>query len=91
MSVGKLTRYGLPFSNVVATGVATNQVTPGRTLENLRLKLGGTFTKAMITDIKLKAKWPKPCPSNNRISSASGISGGRLSKCERQYYVLKRP
>lgn len=55
MSVGKLTRYGLPFSNVVATGTATNQVTPGRTLENLRLKLGGTFTKAMITDVKVKA------------------------------------
>lgn len=55
MSVGKLTRYGLPFSNVVSSGVATNQVTPGRTLENLRLKLGGTFTKAMITDVKVKA------------------------------------
>lgn len=55
MSVGKLTRYGLPFSNVVASGVATNQVTPGRTLENLRLRLGGTFTKAMITDVKVKA------------------------------------
>lgn len=56
MSVGKLNRYGLPFSNVVASGVATNQVTPGRTLENLRLKLGGTtFTKAMILDIKIKA------------------------------------
>lgn len=56
MSVGKLTRYGLPFSNVVASGVATNQVTPGRTLENLRLKLGGTtFTKAMISMVKIKA------------------------------------
>lgn len=56
MSVGKLTRYGLPFSNVVASGVATNQITPGRTLENFRLRLGGTtFTKAMITDVKLKA------------------------------------
>jgi len=56
MSVGKLTRYGLPFSNVVATGVATNQITPGRTLETLRLKLGGTsLTKAMLTLIKLKA------------------------------------
>lgn len=56
MSVGKLTRYGLPFSNVVASGTATNNVTPGRTLENLRLKLGGTtFTKAMISQIKLKA------------------------------------
>lgn len=56
MSVGKLIRYGLPFSNVVASGTATNNVTPGRTLENLRLKLGGTaLTKAMITQIKLKA------------------------------------
>lgn len=56
MSVGKLTRYGLPFSNVVATGPATNNVTPGRTLEVLRLKLGGTaFTKSMIPSIKLKA------------------------------------
>lgn len=56
MSVGKLTRYGLPFSNVVATGVATNNITPGRTVENFRLKLGGTtFTKAMITLLKVKA------------------------------------
>lgn len=56
MSVGKLHRYGLPFSNVVASGTATNQVTPGRTLENLRLKLGGTsLTKAMLSQIKLKA------------------------------------
>lgn len=55
MSVGKLVRYGLPFSNVVASGVATNNITPGRTLENFRLRLGGTFTKAQITDIKLKA------------------------------------
>ena len=45
MSVGKLNRYGLPFSNVVPAGTATNQVTPGRTLETLRLRLGGaTFT-----------------------------------------------
>lgn len=55
MSVGKLTRYGLPFSNVVATGTATNQITPGRTLENFRLKLGGTFTKAMINLLRIKA------------------------------------
>jgi len=56
MSVGKLTREGLPFSNVVATGTATNNITPGRTLENLKLKLGGTaLTKAMLTAIKIKA------------------------------------
>lgn len=56
MSVGKLTRYGLPFSNVVATGTATNNITPGRTLEKLTLKLGGTaLTKAMLSMFKVKA------------------------------------
>lgn len=56
MSVGKLIRYGLPFSNVVASGTATNQITPGRTLENFKLKLGGTaLTKAMLSSIKVKA------------------------------------
>jgi hypothetical protein len=56
MSVGKLTRYGLPYSNVVASGTATNVITAGRTLENLRLKLGGTaLTKAMLSMIKVKA------------------------------------
>lgn len=56
MSLGKLYRYGLPFSNVVPTGTATNNVTPGRTLEALRLRLGGTaMTKAMLTKVKIKA------------------------------------
>lgn len=55
MSFGKLTRYGLPFSNVVASGTATNQITPGRTIEQLVLKMGGTFTKAMISNLKIKA------------------------------------
>lgn len=56
MSVGKLSRYGLPFSNVVASGVATANVTPGRTIENITLSLGGTsFTKAMISLYRLKA------------------------------------
>lgn len=56
MSVGKLQRYGIPYSNVVPSGTATNQITPGRTLENLRLRLGGTtFTKAMISLLRVKA------------------------------------
>lgn len=56
MSVGQLIRVGLPFSNVVPTGTATNNITPGRTLDTLRLRLGGTtFTKAMISKLKLKA------------------------------------
>jgi hypothetical protein len=56
MAVGKLLRLGLPFSNVVATGVATASVTPGRTIHRIILKLGGTsLTKAMLTLIKVKA------------------------------------
>lgn len=56
MAVGKLIRKGLPFSNVVASGVATANITPGRALELVRLKLGGTtFTKAMISNVKIKA------------------------------------
>ena len=55
MSVGKIRRYPPPFSNVVAAGVATNEIKTLRTIEQLQLKLGGTtFTKAMITDLKVK-------------------------------------
>lgn len=56
MSVGNLIRYGQAFQNVVATGTATNNIVPGRTLETMRLKLGGAaLTKAMLESIRLKA------------------------------------
>lgn len=55
MAIGKLFREGLPFNNVVNSGVATAEITPGRTLECILLELGGTFTKAMITQLRLKA------------------------------------
>lgn len=56
MSVGKLTRYGIDYQNVVANGTATANITPGRTIENIQLKLGGTsLTKAMLSEIKVKA------------------------------------
>lgn len=56
MGIGKLTRYGLPFANVVNNGQATNMVVPGKTLENMRLKLGGTsLLKSMIERLKIKA------------------------------------
>lgn len=45
----------LPFFNVVANGVATLSVPLGMTVERIVMVLGGTaFTKAMMTDIKLK-------------------------------------
>jgi len=46
-----------PINNVVASGIANCDLNPllGTTLECLNLTLGGTFTKAMITLIQLKA------------------------------------
>lgn len=46
-----------PFNNVVASGIANCDLNPllGTTLECINLSLGGTFTKAMITLIQLKA------------------------------------
>lgn len=56
MSVGNLVRYGQPLANVVATGTATSNIMLGRTLETLRLKLGGTaLTKAMLDLVRIKA------------------------------------
>lgn len=46
-----------PFNNVLASGIANCDLNPllGTTLECINLSLGGTFTKAMITLIQLKA------------------------------------
>lgn len=51
-------RKCLPFSNVVATGMATLDLRSllGNTIDRITLKLGGTtFTKAMITGVRIKA------------------------------------
>ncbi len=48
----------LPFNNVVATGLATLDLSNllGYTIERMTFQLGGTaFTKAMITSVQLKA------------------------------------
>ncbi|MDR2366404.1 MAG: major capsid protein P2 [Zoogloeaceae bacterium] len=88
MSVGTLIRNGLPFSNVVDNGVATNIVTPGRTIETLRLKLtagkiadpenqgeyiSGTFGKESIELVKIKA-------NGKVIFEASGVQLDKLAK-----------
>lgn len=44
----------LPFTNVVANGVATVSLPVGMSYNRIFLQLGGTFTKAMITDIKVR-------------------------------------
>lgn len=79
MAVGKLINNGLPFANVVATGVATANVTPGRTVELIRLKLGGTtFIKAMLTALKVKANGKVILDSTgselDKINSYRGIT-----------------
>ncbi|MCC7328703.1 MAG: hypothetical protein IT484_00940 [Gammaproteobacteria bacterium] len=45
-----------PFQNVVATGraVLSSKVVLGQVIERITLELGGTFTKAMITAIRVK-------------------------------------
>lgn len=56
MSVGKLNRPGLPFANVIATGTATADITPGRTIEVLTLVMGGTtFNSSHVSNVKIKA------------------------------------
>jgi len=44
----------LPFTNVVANGVASVALPVGMSYNRIVLALGGTFTKAMITDIKVR-------------------------------------
>lgn len=54
--IGRLTRYGLPWSNVGANLTASQNITPGRTLEGIRLKLGGgAFTKAHLSLVRFRA------------------------------------
>jgi len=54
--MAKLTIKNPPFSNVVNNGVATVSLRNiiGYPLERIVLVLGGTFTKAMITSLKVK-------------------------------------
>lgn len=57
MSVGKLRRPMLPFFGVAASTSTTAAVTPGRTIEELALQLGGTtFAKAThLTTVRVRA------------------------------------
>jgi len=56
MSIGKILRQGLAFSNVVATGVASCLLPIGRTIERITMVLGGTtFNETHMTSIKLRA------------------------------------
>jgi len=78
MGIGKIIRDGLPFSNVVNNGTATANVTPGRTLEKVSLKLGGAdFTKAMITRLGMKANGKAVIDTTGPIIDALNAYRGR--------------
>ena len=73
-SVGKIVRKNADFQNVVASGTATANFVPGRTIERIVLELGGTsFTKAMISLIKFKA-------NGHVFFEASGSQLDKLNK-----------
>lgn len=44
----------LPFTNVTANGVASVSLPIGMSYNRIFLQLGGTFTKSMITDLKVR-------------------------------------
>ena len=69
---------GLPFSNVVASGVATSSLPLGMSYNCIVLQLGGTaFTTAHITDIKVrlngKVIWNDTAERNNLINVYRGM------------------
>lgn len=57
MSVGKLFRPGLPFSGVAANVTTSSAITPGRTIEEISLQLGGgAFVKAThVLGVRVRA------------------------------------
>lgn len=68
---------GLPFSNVVATGVATSSLPLGMSYNAIVLQLGGTFTTTHLTDIKVrlngKVVWNDTALRNNLINVYRGM------------------
>lgn len=70
-----------PFQNVVASGVAINDLNKllGSVLEKLTLTLGGTFTKSMITLINLKANGKVIFETDGTKLDASNLYNGGTS------------
>ncbi|MBB1602541.1 major capsid protein P2 [Variovorax sp. UMC13] len=67
-----------PFQNVVASGVAICDMNKllGTVLEKLTLTLGGTFTRAMITKIELKANGKVIFETDGAKLEASNVYNG---------------
>jgi len=69
------------FQNVVASGIAINDMNKllGSVLEKLTLTLGGTFTRAMMTDIALKANGKVIFETDGTKLDASNVYNGQTS------------
>ena len=67
-----------PFQNVANTGVAIGDLNKflGTVLEKITLVLGGTFTRAMITKIELKANGKVIFETDGTKLEASNVYGG---------------
>jgi hypothetical protein len=70
-----------PFQNVVANGVAICDLTKllGTVLEKMTFTLGGTFTKAMITLIQLKANGKVIFETDGSKLDATNLYNGGVS------------
>lgn len=70
-----------PFQNVINTGVAIGDLSKllGTVLEKLTLTLGGTFTKAMITLIQLKANGKIIWETTGSRLDASNVYNGQIA------------
>lgn len=70
-----------PFQSVPATGIAIGDLTKllGTVLEKLTLTMGGTFTKAMITLIQLKANGKTIYETDGSKLDASNLYNGGVT------------
>ena len=70
-----------PFQNVVASGIAINDLNKllGTVLEKLTLTMGGTFTRSMITLIQLKANGKVIYETDGTKLDARAVYNGHTS------------
>jgi hypothetical protein len=70
-----------PFQNVVASGVAINDLNKllGSVLEKITMTMGGTFTKSMITLINLKANGKVIFETDGSKLDAANLYNGGVS------------
>lgn len=84
-----------PFNNVVASGIANCDLNPllGTTLECLNLQLGGTFTKAMIPLMQLKANgkviWESSGPRTDALENFKNYATADATRLSINFMEVK--